>query len=77
MATKDAPTDADVLRKRTEERAYALWESEGRPDGRHLDHWCQAEAEMTVSSDTGSMPDTQKRSAAPNEEEKRAQSRKH
>jgi len=20
-------------------KAYALWEKEGRPDGRHLDHW--------------------------------------
>jgi hypothetical protein len=20
-------------------RAYALWEKEGRPEGRHLDHW--------------------------------------
>lgn len=26
------------------ERAYALWEQAGRPEGRHLDHWQQAEA---------------------------------
>lgn len=24
------------------ERAYALWEQDGRPEGRHLDHWQQA-----------------------------------
>lgn len=24
------------------ERAYRLWEEEGRPDGRHDDHWRQA-----------------------------------
>jgi hypothetical protein len=23
-------------------RAYAIWEDEGRPDGRHLEHWQQA-----------------------------------
>jgi hypothetical protein len=27
------------------ERAYELWEREGRPHGRHLDHWVQAERE--------------------------------
>lgn len=25
------------------ERAYRLWEQEGRPEGRHLDHWQRAE----------------------------------
>ncbi len=25
------------------ERAYRLWEEEGRPEGRHLDHWQRAE----------------------------------
>jgi hypothetical protein len=28
------------------ERAYAIWEKEGRPDGKSLDHWLQAEAEI-------------------------------
>ena len=23
-------------------RAYAIWEQEGRPDGKHLEHWVQA-----------------------------------
>ena len=26
-------------------RAYALWEREGRPDGKNLEHWLWAEAE--------------------------------
>jgi len=26
-------------------RAYALWEAEGRPDGRALNHWLAAEQE--------------------------------
>jgi hypothetical protein len=28
------------------ERAYQLWEAEGRPDGRHEEHWYQAEREL-------------------------------
>jgi Protein of unknown function (DUF2934) len=26
-------------------RAYAIWEAEGRPEGRHEQHWAQAETE--------------------------------
>lgn len=34
-------------RERTvRERAYAIWEQQGRPDGKSLDHWLQAEAEI-------------------------------
>jgi hypothetical protein len=33
------------------ERAYAIWEEEGRRDGKDLDHWLRAEAEMIRSSD--------------------------
>jgi hypothetical protein len=29
--------------QRIRERAYFIWEQEGRPDGRGLDHWLQAE----------------------------------
>jgi len=29
-----------------QERAYELWESEGRPDGRAEHHWCLAEQEL-------------------------------
>jgi len=29
-------------------RAYALWEQEGRPHGRDLEHWGRAERELTV-----------------------------
>ncbi|MGV1873735.1 DUF2934 domain-containing protein [Agrobacterium rosae] len=32
-------------------KAYALWEKEGRPEGRHLDHWHAAE---TTEADDGS-----------------------
>ena len=34
------------------ERAYAIWEEEGRPEDRHLDHWLLAEAEIDRSATT-------------------------
>ena len=36
-------TDSDRL---TRERAYALWEAEGRPSGREHDHWDRASREI-------------------------------
>jgi Protein of unknown function (DUF2934) len=35
---------------RIRERAYQLWEQEGRPEGRHLDHWLQAEHELVAAN---------------------------
>ncbi|MBB5985038.1 DUF2934 domain-containing protein [Sphingobium lignivorans] len=28
------------------DRAYAIWEAEGRPEGRSQDHWLRAEQEL-------------------------------
>jgi hypothetical protein len=41
------------LRHRIEERAYALWEANGRPEGRALDYWLQAEQEIVNQSVAG------------------------
>lgn len=30
------------------ERAYAIWESEGCPEGREVEHWLRAEAEVAA-----------------------------
>jgi hypothetical protein len=32
--------------ERIRSRAYALWEQEGRPDGKHHEHWERAAAEL-------------------------------
>lgn len=32
--------------ERIRRRAYELWEKEGRPEGRELAHWVQAEQEI-------------------------------
>jgi len=31
------------------ERAYHFWEQEGRPDGKALAHWLQAETELAAA----------------------------
>lgn len=31
------------------QRAYAIWEAEGRPDGREWDHWVRASEEVRDS----------------------------
>lgn len=41
------------LRERVEQRAYALWEADGRPEGRALDYWLQAEQEFVTQSIAG------------------------
>lgn len=33
------------------DRAYALWEECGRPEGRHSEHWSRAEAEVKGKDD--------------------------
>jgi hypothetical protein len=37
----------------TRERAYLLWEEEGRPDGKHLEHWLRAETEIDKQTFAG------------------------
>ena len=39
----------DILR-RIRERSYQLWEQEGRPAGRHFEHWLQAEQELVAKN---------------------------
>jgi molecular chaperone DnaK (HSP70) len=49
-------TSAEIARsiyQRVQQRAYRLWEVEGRPDGRQLDHWSQAEREDSAVSTRG------------------------
>lgn len=49
-------------------RAYEIWESEGRPEGRHREHWSQAEHELAEGSSQERVAgeDTAAPPAAPN-----------
>jgi hypothetical protein len=38
--------------ERIKRRAYEIWEREGRPSGRDVEHWREAEAEI-VAEDEG------------------------
>jgi hypothetical protein len=37
---------SDDRHSRISEEAYKLWEKEGQPQGRHLDHWTEAERQL-------------------------------
>ena len=34
--------------QRIRERAYAIWEQKGRPEGKDREHWLRAEAEIAA-----------------------------
>ena len=44
-----------ILSNAFRERAYKIWEENGRPDGREIEHWLQAERDL--SRDRGQAPD--------------------
>ncbi|MGV0818959.1 DUF2934 domain-containing protein [Martelella sp. AMO21009] len=41
---------SDDMNAKIQERAYAIWEREDRPEGKHLDHWFCAQSEIEVES---------------------------
>ena len=49
-----AMVDEAIIRQ----RAHAIWEAQGRPDGQHLDHWEQARRELLNGSSTPYVPNT-------------------
>jgi len=38
---------SENLLEQIRERAYAIWECKGKPEGQELDHWLLAEQELT------------------------------
>jgi hypothetical protein len=45
-------SDSDT---RIQERAYAIWEAEGRPHGKHDEHWHRAAEEIARESEAASL----------------------
>ncbi len=43
---------AESIEERIRERAYHLWEAEGRPPGRAEAHWLRAEAEVKGAAES-------------------------
>ena len=52
VVDKGGGTMPSQLEQAIEKRAYAIWEREGRPDGKHVDYWLRAEVEIISSSPT-------------------------
>ena len=44
--------DQDLIRA----RAHQIWEREGYPEGRHLEHWEMASAEITAEANPAKKP---------------------
>ncbi|MCD2324304.1 DUF2934 domain-containing protein [Sphingomonas sp. IC-56] len=47
---------SDDREHKVRERAYALWETEGRPSGRHEEHWHRANSEFPEASSPAQAP---------------------
>lgn len=60
-------------------RAYQIWEREGRPDGKDMDHWLQAEREVAAegkrTAKTGRTPRKTAKTAAASAKPKATRSR--
>ena len=52
MVARERHAIEESLRKKIEQRAYEIWENEGGPHGRDMDHWLRAEAEIMRSMAT-------------------------
>ena len=52
---------------RIQRRAHEIWEREGRPEGRHEEHWAQARREIEAEEEGGSSaaPDASPTDTAP------------
>ena len=47
----------DDHEEQVRKRAHALWEDEGRPEGRALDHWLAAKNEADSETPEAALPD--------------------
>ena len=56
VAMADTREDAGHLEKRIRERAYDMWEREGRPEGRADQYWLRAEEMIRSESKAGYAP---------------------
>jgi hypothetical protein len=58
------------------QRAHAIWEAQGKPDGHHLEHWEQAVRELMNGSSTLMTPPAGRLAAAKAAEPKAVRQRK-
>ncbi len=58
-------------------RAYAIWEREGRPEGRHIEHWFLAQREIEQETAQTSTAAGISGGESPAEQEQQAPSSPH
>ena len=46
---REAKPVFEITTERISLRAHAIWEEQGRPQGRELEHWLQAESQLKAS----------------------------
>ena len=46
---REAKPVFEITTERISIRAHAIWEEQGRPQGRELEHWLQAESQLKAS----------------------------
>ncbi len=51
-AAERGPEVAREWERLIEERAYEIWEQEGRPEGRALEHWLRAREGLSPGAET-------------------------
>ena len=62
MAKKNFQSNAAEIPESSSvaQRAYEIWQREGCPDGRAMEHWLRAEAELASASSAGGKSDNLK-----------------
>ena len=67
MAKKASETNLKIgtSQEAIARRAYEIWESDGRPDGRAMDHWLRAVSELDARHDGESELHAEPRETAP------------
>jgi hypothetical protein len=51
--------------QRIRNRAYALWEQDGRRHGRHDDHWAQATRDIDAGAESGDRTTSARKASTP------------
>jgi hypothetical protein len=63
--TRNETVPLDGLTDKIRERAYEIWEASGRQEGRHREHWLQAERELRTPSSGAERRETKSDHADP------------
>ena len=63
---------SDEREARIRLRAYEIWQDRGRPDGRTVEHWLEAERQLSGEEDSRSLEEDSDSEGAADEAEKKS-----